>query len=146
MKHDLISRKFGYALLLAVTTVAVIRCNSDDSASATDVDNALITGGWKITYYFDDKDETSDFNGYTFTFESNGTAAAAKGGDTTAGTWSTENSSNGTLKLNLDFGTTDPLDELEEDWKVIEMTGNKIRLENISGGSGLTSYVTFERT
>ena len=136
----------GYYLLFAFITVALFSCSSDDPVSATDVENTLVSGGWKITYYFDEKDETSDFNGFTFTFNDNGTAVAQKGSDSFNGTWSTESSSDGTLKLNLDFGTSSPLDELEEDWKVMERTGNRIKLENVSGGSGLTSYLTFERT
>ena len=130
-------------LFLALT--ASMCDDDDDSSGASDVSNSLKVGTWVITYYFDQVDETSDFAGYEFTFNDDGTAVATVGATSTNGTWSVENSSSGERKLNLDFGTSSPLDELEEDWKILESNSNRIKLENVSGGSGLTSSLTFER-
>ena len=47
--------------------------------------------------------------------------------------------------MNLNFGTSNPFDELEEDWDVLEATDDIIRLKDISGGDGTTDFLTFER-
>ena len=106
--------------------------------------DALTTGDWYITYYFDDVDETDDFNGYVFNFASDGTATATSSG-TTNGTWSTSAGDDTALELNLNFGTSIPLDELAEDWDVLEVTSEIIRLKDVSGGDGSEEFLTFER-
>lgn len=111
-----------------------------------DLETVLTTDRWYVSYYFDDEDQTDDFGGYEFTFNSNGTAVASNGSNTVPGTWSITNSSSGQLKLNLDFGDSDPFDELEEDWKVIDFSNELIRLFDISGGDGSTDFLHFSRT
>ena len=49
------------------------------------------------------------------------------------------------LELNLNFGVVDPLDELAEDWDVLEVTNDIIRLKDVSGGNGDVEFLTFER-
>jgi len=107
--------------------------------------NALTMGDWYVTYYFDDVDETTDFADYVFNFASNNTATATAPGGTTNGTWSTSSGDETELELNLNFGTIDPLDELAEDWDVLEATNDIIRLKDVSGGDGSVDFLTFER-
>ncbi len=107
--------------------------------------NALTMGDWYVTYYFDDVDETSDFADYVFNFASNNTATATAPSGTTNGTWSTSAGDETELELNLNFGQMDPLDELAEDWDVLEVTNDIIRLKDISGGDGSVDFLTFER-
>ncbi len=107
--------------------------------------NALTTGDWYVTYYFDDVDETLDFADYVFNFATNNTATATEPGGTTNGTWSTSAGDETELELNLNFGVTVPLDELAEDWDVLEVTNDIIRLKDISGGDGSVDFLTFER-
>ncbi len=103
----------------------------------------LTTGVWYITYFFDDFDETSNYNGYEFTFASDNTAQATNGSNTVPGTWMFDGGS--TPDLTLFFGTTDPFDELDDDWDIIEATSDIIRLRDQSG-DGSIDYLTFERT
>ncbi|MBF6641121.1 hypothetical protein IVB69_06490 [Flavobacterium sp. J49] len=111
------------------------------SSAFTDV---LTSGTWYISYYFeDDDDETSDFNGYTFTFNSNGTSTALRNGVTTNGTWSTFVDS-GQNKLDLIFNGIN-LDEIEDDWRIIEYSNTQIRLKDVSGGDGSIDYLTFTK-
>ncbi len=126
---------------------AMFSCDDDNSSSGNTaaVENTLLSDTWRITYFFDDGDETNHFTGYTFTFQEGGEVSATKTGSTVDGTWSVTSSSSGGLKLNLDFGTTTPFDELNDDWKIVERTDTRIRLEDVSGGSGETDYLTFER-
>lgn len=106
---------------------------------------ALTNGDWYITYYFDDVDETADFADYVFNYAADGTATATDSNGTTNGTWSTSSGDETELELNLNFGTVPPLDELAEDWDVLEVTNEIIRLKDVSGGNGSTDFLTFER-
>lgn len=119
----------------------------DDSPGGTGgtatLTNAIINGTWYISYYFDDVDETSIYNGYNFTFNTNGTSITIKNATSINGTWSNYIDS-GQEKLELAFdGLT--LDELEDDWKVIEFSSNIIKLKDVSGGNGGTDYLYFTK-
>ena len=121
-------------------------CNSNSGGGSgggnVDFTNVLTTGNWRITYFFEDVDETSSYNGYNFTFNANGTSVAI-GNQTINGTWSSYLDS-GTQKLDITFdGIT--LDDIEEDWRVIEFTPTLIRLKHTSGGDGGTDYLTFTK-
>lgn len=64
---------------------------------------------------------------------------------TTNGSWSTTSGDDTELGLNLNFGTGIPLDELADDWDVLEVTNDIIRLKDVSGGDGSEDFLTFER-
>ena len=115
--------------------------NVDDSALV----NALTNGDWYVTYFFDDTDETADYADYTFNFASNHTATATDSNGTTNGNWSTFAGDETVLGLNLNFGASMPLDELANEWDVLEVTNDIIRLKDISGGDGTEEFLTFER-
>lgn len=121
-------------------------CSSGGSIDDAALVNALTNGDWYVTYYFDDTDETSDFTDYVFNFASNNTATATDTNGTTNGSWSTKSGDETELGLNLNFGTGMPLDELADDWDVLEVTNDIIRLKDISGGDGSEDFLTFERT
>ena len=116
--------------------------NIDDSALVS----ALTNGDWYITYFFDDTDETANYTDYTFNFSSDNTATATDMSGTTDGSWSTTSGDDTELGLNLNFGASVPLDELADDWDVLEVTNDIIRLKDISGGDGSEDFLTFERT
>jgi len=120
-------------------------CSTDGGVDDTALVNALTSGDWYITYFFDDTDETADFFDYVFNFASDGTATATYLATPTNGIWSTSAGDETPLELNLNFGTSIPLDELAEDWDVLEVTNDIIRLKDISGGDGSTDFLTFER-
>jgi heat shock protein HslJ len=117
---------------------------NDDPVDVTAFEENLTTGVWYVTYFFDDFDETSDFAGYEFTFNTDNTAQATNGSNNVNGTWNLTSGS--TPDLDLFFGENDPFDELDEDWDIIEANENIIRLKDISGGDGSTDFLTFERT
>ena len=126
-----------------------LRFESDCNAGGGGVNDtelvaALTNGDWYITYFFDDEDETADFADYVFNYATDGTATATGPGGTTNGTWSTSSGDETELELNLNFGTTPPLDELAEDWDVLEVSNEIIRLKDRSG-DGSNDFLTFER-
>lgn len=120
-------------------------CQSSSNVNDTALVSALTSGDWYITYFFDDTDETADFADYVFNFASDNTATATNTIGTTNGAWSTTSGDNTELGLNLNFGTTIPLEELADDWDVLEVTNEIIRLKDISGGDGSEDFLTFER-
>jgi hypothetical protein len=101
--------------------------HNDDDVDNTELKNVLMDGQWEISYFFDEEDETDDYSGYTFTFLDGGVAKAQKGDMITNGSWYA-NGDDGTLELQLDFGSSSPLDELEDDWDVIKYDENQIDL------------------
>ncbi len=118
-------------------------CSSNGGGFPSDFESILTSGAWFVTYYFDDVDETSDFEGYEFTFATDNTAQAVSSSNSVDGTWSLTNSN--TPDLNLFFGTNNPFDELDEDWDIIEATQDIIKLKHISGGDGSVDFLTYER-
>ncbi|MBL4662274.1 MAG: hypothetical protein JKY22_01630, partial [Flavobacteriaceae bacterium] len=119
-------------------------CTSGGGVDDTELVAALANGDWYITYFFDDTDETADFADYVFNYATNGTATATDSDGTTDGSWFTSLGDETELELNINFGVIDPLDELAEDWDVLEVTNEIIRLKDRSG-DGSTDFLTFER-
>lgn len=120
--------------LLFLSTLAIACTNGDDNSPTNNTDDDLTNGsGWRITYFLDkDKEETSDFAGYTFVFEEGGVFKASKNGTTTTGTWQINSSSN---KLIINTGVaTKPLEELNDDWIITQKTSKVIKLKDDSGG------------
>lgn len=112
---------------------------SGGGGSSSTLSSIIVDGSWHVSYFFDDTDETTDYAGYVFTFNTNGTSLAVRNTTSLNGTWSNYMDS-GDEKLELIFdGLT--LDELEDDWEVIEFTTTQIRLKDVSGGDGSTDYL-----
>lgn len=133
-------------LLFFAITACSKKDDNSSNISETAVSNTITaSGNWRITYYYDtDHEETVNYNGYAFTFASNGTLTATKTGTTINGFWSTGTDDSKT-KLNISFTTPPAFAELSDDWHVVERTDTKIRLEDVSGGGSGTDYLTFEK-
>lgn len=134
---------------LLVVSLILLACNNDDNPvstiSVTDVNNTLRSGTWKITYYWDsDHDETSHFTGYIFTFGEGSVLTAVKTGETITGTWTT-GIDDSKVKLFISFTAPPNFAEISDDWHVIERTDARIKLQDVSGGSGGTDLLTFEK-
>ncbi len=137
-------------LLVFVAIFCTASMCSDDENEKNDMFNqgletSLDYGTWKVTYFFDKQDETGNFAGYSFQFNDDGLAIATKSSLSVQGSWGTEDSSDGNIKLYLDFGAGEPLEELNEDWKVVGNSGPKVTLEHESGGNGDTDVLVLER-
>jgi hypothetical protein len=125
-------------------------CDEDDDYDYHDDDDidddAFVTiltdGEWIITYFFEDGDDgTSDVEEFTFTFAMNGTFTAVNATTQVQGTWEIRDD-DGKPELRLDIDDDD-LDGLDENWKIMNFTSDKIRLRDSSGGN--PTYLTFER-
>lgn len=141
-------------MILTLATTLLISsfsgCKKDDNSSTIASQVAALnqtaqTGNWKITYYLDNGvNKTSTYTGYVFQFNANGTITATKASSTIGGTWSGGNDDD-TIKFIMNFGTTSPFLELNDDWHVTQQGAAIIRLEDVSGGGGGTDYLTFEK-
>lgn len=131
------------ALLLSA---CMFSCSNDKNDPAPTVDRgAPTTGTWRVTLFTEHgNNETSDFNGYTFTFDSNGSAIASLNSTSKHGTWSINSSA---TEFNLDFGAkgdaNKPLGELTDDWKIISITNTEIKLKEDNDASG--EFLTFNQ-
>lgn len=117
--------------------------SSSGSGNSTTLDSVLINGTWYVSYFFDDVDQTANYSGYIFTFNANGTAVAIKNALSYNGEWSSF-IDNGEEKLKFDFDG-DALDDLEEDWEIIEYSDTQIRLKDVSSGNNGTDYLYFKK-
>lgn len=107
-------------IVLLIISVSSCKKSSVDDSSNVDITN----GTWRISYYWDEKDETSDFSAYYFMFLSGGTFMAHNNTGAITGTWSV---SGNRLIINM----TDPfLSELNDDWLIIEKTTTSIKLKD----------------
>ncbi|HMQ61090.1 MAG TPA: hypothetical protein PKE06_10510 [Flavilitoribacter sp.] len=121
--------QFLSLLTLAMITFAC-QTSTDDNPSPGDVSNTLTDGRWKVSYYYDkDKVETGDFSGYTFDFRLDGAFIAYFGSNTTTGTWRT-GTDNGSSRLIIDIIGSKPLDDLPDDWIILEKSDNLIKLKD----------------
>lgn len=102
----------------------------------------VTTGTWRVSLFSErGDDETGDFAGYRFEFNSGGVLKATRNGVTNTGTWSTNSSS---TRFFIDLGpktdSNKPLGELTDDWVVISISANEIKLkdDNVSSDEFLT--------
>lgn len=116
----------------------ILSCKKDNYIQISDT---LTSGTWTISKYIDNGDnETSDFTGYTFNFNIDGSIVAVKDGTGVVGNWSELNDDDN-LKLNILFTQT-TLSELNDDWDLKSKSDNMIELEDISG-DGSIDNLTF---
>jgi hypothetical protein len=142
------SAKFAFAAFSILMLSLFASCTSNDDNSSGGNNNNVNPnpGKWKLTYFFDKKDETGNYTGYTFDFGSDGSLSATNGGQSWSGTWQTgiDDRAN---KFLIDFTGTLPsaLAELEEDWRIIAIEDDFMHFEHTSGGNGDTDVLKFAK-
>jgi maltose-binding protein MalE len=108
-----------YALLL----FTVVSCKRE---SVNNNNTEALSGTWRINYYWDQKDETSNFSSYNFMFNSGGQLMAhANSGAVVTGTWSETST-----KFTINFGSDPVLSDLNSEWLKTERTGTVIKLKD----------------
>lgn len=121
-----------YFIPFSILIISLLAWSCDDSQNSTPTidDSSNLSGVWKVSYYWDkDKEETSDFNGYSFKFEEDGTFIAERNGNTQKGSWKVSDSSK---KFIISINSVKPLDDLVDDWLIIEKSDNLIKLRDDS--------------
>ena len=128
------SKLFTGLLLFGLLSAS---CSTNNGSVLSDVSPILPGNDWRVSHFSErGVDETSDFSGYSFVFESGGKLIATKGSTTKEGTWSEDKSSH---KLIIDLGaksdTNKPLGELTDDWFIKSSSSTKISLADDNSAS-----------
>jgi hypothetical protein len=143
--------------------------SSDDNVENNEIDlseiNATATSGsWVIALFEEDGvDQTSDFSGYSFTFNADGILNVAKEDLLMTGSWSITSDSNSNdddssddsssddddssddVDFNIFFSSSSNFEELSEDWEIVSYTETRIELKHVSGGDGSIDVLVFEK-
>lgn len=113
-------------MLVSFTTLKSSSCSkSDDVAAINNTSTTPIAGSWRVSLYWDKKDETNKLSGYSFSFNSGGQVTATKAAVVIIGTWS--ESSN---KFTINFGTDPVLSDINDNWQKSEKTATSIKLKD----------------
>jgi len=132
----------------------IFSCSKDETkveeeitaADMSEIKAAVESGDWKITNYTDDDiDETNNYVGYSFTFNSDGTLGATDGNTSVSGAWSMTTSDVDELDFNIFFTTPDIFEVLADDWEIKKYSGSKIELIDISDEDSSIESLTFEK-
>ena len=144
-------------LLLSVLVFTVLNCSEDDNDPAPQetqqqqIQNEVASGSWIISNFVDSgTDETNDFSGFVFDFQTSGDLVATNNTITYTGTWSiTDSNSNDDstddLHFNIFFNLTNDFEDLNDDWDIISYSSTSIVLRDVSGGNGGVDDLTFTK-
>lgn len=117
---------------------SISQCGTNSGSTDTFI-SVITSGNWRVTYYFDDGDETSDFEGYVFTFNLNNTITVVKNATTYTGTWSFYED-DGVAIFELNFSDSE-LSDLADDWELLEFSNTVVELKD----DGNDEYLTFTK-
>lgn len=153
--------KFRLIFSSLLVGAMIAACSTDDDSNNTDntqeimeANSIATTGTWRVSSLIDDgQDETSDFNGYVFTFDSSGSLTASNGTTDLIGTWSIEDDSSSDddddddIDFNIFFAVSedDDFDDLVDDWDIVSINDTMISLVDVSGGNGGTDTLVFTK-
>jgi hypothetical protein len=116
-------------LILLIGAMIFSACKKDDSTNGTPSTTGSVTSGtWRVSLYQEPgEDHTDDFNGYIFTFNTDGAVIATISGISTTGTWSIDDSEN---EIHIELGNNAPLDKLSKGWLIISITDSEMILKD----------------
>jgi hypothetical protein len=103
---------------------AIENC-SENPLPTQSLTQVITNGSWKISYYFNDNEKTPIYSGYNFIFKSDFKATANKSGVIQNGNWKTFIDGSKT-RFEIKF-SPNPLNEINEDWKVFEYNETQLR-------------------
>lgn len=123
-------------LLIPVFGIVLTSCSAEeDIANPNTVTDIVTTGKWKVnTYIESNQDHTTDFAGYSLSFDRNGTVTATIGGTTYTGSWAEDK-----VLRRITFNFANPSPELERinnnPWGVADVKAALVNLSNNDTGS-----------
>jgi len=131
--------KTSIKLFLLALTISLASCSksNDDNPSNNSNNNNTeqVSGDWQVTYYFDSgKDETNNYSGYTFIFNTGGQMQAVNGTGTYNGTWQigdrSSDDDSASNKFVISITGNKQLDDLQDDWVIVKITDTEISLKD----------------
>ena len=154
------------SILLLLMTFMFFSCDSSDDnvensvMDLTEINATATSGSWVVARFEEDGvDQTSNFFGYSFTFDIDGILNVAKEDLLVTGSWSITSDSNSNynddssldadsnddVDFNIFFSSSSNFEELSEDWEIVSYTETRIELKHISGGDGSIDVLVFEK-
>ena len=135
-----------FLISMFATAFSFVSCTkSNDDPQPTNTQTPA-SGLWKVSYFFDQQETTTNYTNYTFEFASNGVLTVKNGNQTWLGTWTTgaDDSKN---KFVIAFSGSVPnaFSDLAEDWLIVSMTNTGMHFEHVSGGNGGTRVLKFTK-
>lgn len=112
-------------LLYAAMLILFTACTRNADSLVTPNNAVSSTSQWKVIFYWDKKDETSNFAGWTISFLDGGKLTASKGSTVVNGTWAQTSS-----KFTLSFGGDPVLSDLDGNWQIVSITDSLIKLKD----------------
>ena len=113
-----------YTLLILAFVLALTACKKPETDNNGSID--ITSGTWRINYFWDVQDKTSNYSSYYFMFLSDGSLMAHGTSTMYVGTWSQTGS-----RININFSTA-PANDLNGDWLKTEFTNSSIKLKDDS--------------
>ncbi len=103
---------------------------NDDDVDDTEFVSTLIDGKWKITEFRDEEDDrTTEFQDFLFEFRQDGVLVVSSENLTVEGTWNSDGD-DGLIELTISLDDVDdPLEDISDDWDVIDFSASQIRLD-----------------
>ncbi|MEO5648197.1 MAG: hypothetical protein ABIQ56_07520 [Chitinophagaceae bacterium] len=118
-------KRFAFLSAIILSAIIFQGCSKkDDTSNPVNPVSTTPQGTWRISNFFSTMDETGNFAGYIFTFNSAGGVIATKGTLIKNGTWSET-----TTKFILSFGTDVLFSDLNNDWLKVEKLAASIKLK-----------------
>jgi hypothetical protein len=120
MKNKLIQLLLPFFLFL-------FSCQKSDNSTSGSNNGNPSQGTWRITLFSESgTDKTSDFDGYTFVFGSDGVLTVQRGAISKTGSWN--QSSNFSIDLGENSDSNKPQGEITGSWKIVSITSTEIKL------------------
>jgi hypothetical protein len=117
--------------------------------SLTEIKANAESGTWTVSLFEEEGiDETSDFTGFGFTFNSGGVLSAVDGDNSITGAWSItsdDDTNEDAIEFNIFFASPLNFAELSEDWYIVSYSDTRIELKDIGEGDDSTDRLIFEK-
>lgn len=144
-------KNLKFLAMLFFIIASTLSCSKDEKTTANgitaaQVNTQIVEGTWGVSLYNKAGiDQTSDFSGYTFDFNADGSLVVT-GPAKKIGTWNSS-ADVGKVKIPIAFETeTDgPFESISDDWIVLTATDIMIELKHVSGEDESTDLLTFEK-
>lgn len=141
----------GYIVVLLVAISTLFSCHSDENKDdVDDVQDTLKEGTWRISYFYHSgTDKTESYAGYTFIFAGNTVMTASKEDNSYTGQWFTSKSTSDddlfSTIFEISMSPAEIFHDLNEDWKVMDNTGNSLSLKDDSNDGNAIDFLTFQK-
>ncbi|MGZ3933310.1 MAG: hypothetical protein ACXVPQ_11090 [Bacteroidia bacterium] len=137
--------RLGVAIMIALTASFYYCSKTENNPIQKDIQqntgvNFLYANKWQMTDYVVPGNYTlKTYDGFRFTFTSSAIIYATRDGNTFRGTWSMGKDEMERSKLYINFGDQMPLNGMNNNWFLDELTSNSLKLEfttSVAGDNG----------